>query len=76
MTSSKYIILGGGMVAGYVAKELANRGLRSGELMIISADDTLPYERPPLSKDLLSRKDTEDTLECVTLLIATSVREV
>lgn len=60
MTSSKYIILGGGMVAGYAAKELANRGLRPDELMIISADDSLPYERPPLSKGFLSEKDTED----------------
>jgi len=60
MTSSKYIILGGGMVAGYAAKELASRGLRSGELTIISPDDALPYERPPLSKGFLSGKDTED----------------
>jgi NADPH-dependent 2,4-dienoyl-CoA reductase/sulfur reductase-like enzyme len=59
MALSRYIILGGGMVAGYAAKELASRGLRSGELMIISADDAPPYERPPLSKGFLSGKDTE-----------------
>ena len=35
MSANKYIILGGGMVAGYAAKELANRGLNSGELVII-----------------------------------------
>jgi hypothetical protein len=40
----KYIILGGGMVAGYAAKELASGGLKSGELAIISADSALPYE--------------------------------
>src|SRR5215468_2921919 len=57
MTSSKYIVLGGGMVAGYAAKELASRGLQSGELQIISADDALPYERPPLSKGFLSGKE-------------------
>ena len=34
-------------------------GLRSGELTIISADNVLPYERPPLSKGFLSGKDTE-----------------
>jgi NADPH-dependent 2,4-dienoyl-CoA reductase/sulfur reductase-like enzyme len=60
MASSKYIILGGGMVAGYAAKESASRGLRSGELTIVSAEDTLPYERPPLSKGFLSGKDTAD----------------
>ncbi|HXU19035.1 MAG TPA: FAD/NAD(P)-binding oxidoreductase [Verrucomicrobiae bacterium] len=59
MSSSKYVILGGGMVAGYAAKEMVERGLKSGELTIISADDTLPYERPPLSKGFLSGKDTE-----------------
>jgi NADPH-dependent 2,4-dienoyl-CoA reductase/sulfur reductase-like enzyme len=60
MTRSKYIMLGGGMVAGYAAKELASHGLGPGELRIISADDTLPYERPPLSKGFLSGKDTEE----------------
>jgi NADPH-dependent 2,4-dienoyl-CoA reductase/sulfur reductase-like enzyme len=60
MVSSKYIILGGGMVAGYAAKESASRGLGSGELTIVSAEDTLPYERPPLSKGFLSGKDTAD----------------
>jgi NADPH-dependent 2,4-dienoyl-CoA reductase/sulfur reductase-like enzyme len=59
MTSSKYLLLGGGMVAGYAAKELASRGLGSGELLIISADDALPYERPPLSKGFLSGKENE-----------------
>lgn len=59
MSSSKYVILGGGMVAGYAAKEMVERGLPSGELTIISADDALPYERPPLSKGFLSGKDTE-----------------
>lgn len=60
MTSSEYIVLGGGMVAGYAAKELASRGLAPGELTILSADDALPYERPPLSKGFLSGKDSED----------------
>lgn len=59
MSSSKYIILGGGMVAGYAAKELAKRGLGPFELTIISADDAFPYERPPLSKSFLSGKDKE-----------------
>jgi 3-phenylpropionate/trans-cinnamate dioxygenase ferredoxin reductase component len=59
MSSSKYIILGGGMVAGYAAKELAKRGLGPGELTIISADDAFPYERPPLSKSFLSGKGKE-----------------
>jgi len=62
MQKLKYIILGGGMVAGYAAKELASRGLKSGELAIISADTALPYERPPLSKGFLSGKDDETNI--------------
>lgn len=59
MTASKYVILGGGMVAGYAAKELAGRGLSPGELTIVSSDNALPYERPPLSKGFLAGKETE-----------------
>jgi NADPH-dependent 2,4-dienoyl-CoA reductase/sulfur reductase-like enzyme len=60
MNRAKYVILGGGMVAGYAAKELVERGLKPGELAIISSDSALPYERPPLSKGFLAGKDTAD----------------
>lgn len=62
MNESKFVILGGGMVAGYAAKELAERGLKAGELTIISADTAIPYERPPLSKGFLAGKDTENAI--------------
>ena len=62
MAGSKYLILGGGMVAGYAAKELVGRGLGSGELTIVSGDGALPYERPPLSKGFLAGKDTETSI--------------
>ena len=62
MEKLKYIILGGGMVAGYAAKELASRGLKSRELAILSADFALPYERPPLSKSFLAGKDDETSI--------------
>src|SRR4029077_11831389 len=52
-------ILGGGMVAGYAAKQLVEFGLKPGELTIVSADSAVPYERPPLSKGFLSGRDTE-----------------
>lgn len=60
MNRTKYVILGGGMVAGYAAKELVERGLKAGELVIVSSDSALPYERPPLSKGFLAGKDTAD----------------
>jgi NADPH-dependent 2,4-dienoyl-CoA reductase/sulfur reductase-like enzyme len=56
------IILGGGMVAGYAAKEGVEGDLKSGELGIISADQALPYERPPLSKSFLAGKDDEQSV--------------
>jgi 3-phenylpropionate/trans-cinnamate dioxygenase ferredoxin reductase subunit len=60
MNRIKYVIFGGGMVAGYAAKELVERGLKSGELAIVSSDSALPYERPPLSKGFLAGKDAAD----------------
>jgi NAD(P)H-nitrite reductase large subunit len=56
------ILLGGGMVAGYAAKEFVEAGLKAGELGIVSADDALPYERPPLSKGFLSGKENEQSV--------------
>ena len=50
------------MVAGYAAKEFVERGLKSGDLAILSADTFLPYERPPLSKSFLAGKETEDSI--------------
>ena len=62
MKKSRHVILGGGMVAGYCAKELVERGLKPGELTIVSADTSVPYERPPLSKGFLAGKDSEESI--------------
>lgn len=62
MNGSKVVVLGGGMVAGYAAKQLVELGLRHGELAILSADHSVPYERPPLSKGFLAGKDTEEAI--------------
>lgn len=51
--SYKYIILGGGVAAGYAAREFVKLGLKSGELAIISKEAVAPYERPALSKAYL-----------------------
>src|SRR5262249_9133707 len=63
MDQSNIVILGGGMVAGYAAKQLVELGLPKGELAILSADNAVPYERPPLSKGFLAGKDTEDAIK-------------
>src|SRR3954447_5640466 len=62
MEKVKFVILGGGMVAGYAAKELVELGLPAGDLAIVSADDEIPYERPPLSKSYLAGKDTKESI--------------
>src|SRR5262249_117299 len=63
MNESTIVILGGGMVAGYAAKQLVELGLPKGELAILSADNAVPYERPPLSKSFLAGKDSEDAIK-------------
>src|SRR5579871_6551860 len=62
MNGSRFVILGGGMVAGYAAKQLVELGLKPGELTILSADTAVPYERPPLSKGFLAGKDSESNI--------------
>ncbi|MQM12131.1 hypothetical protein Taro_045046 [Colocasia esculenta] len=49
----KYVILGGGVAAGYAAREFAKLGVNPGELAIISKESVAPYERPALSKGYL-----------------------
>ncbi|KAL6960587.1 Monodehydroascorbate reductase 4, peroxisomal [Sarracenia purpurea var. burkii] len=48
-----YVILGGGVAAGYAALEFSRRGVSHGELCIISEEPVVPYERPALSKGFL-----------------------
>jgi NADPH-dependent 2,4-dienoyl-CoA reductase/sulfur reductase-like enzyme len=62
MEDYKYVVLGGGVVAGNAAKEFVANGIQPGELCIISAESTLPYDRPSLSKDFLAGKKTTDEI--------------
>jgi hypothetical protein len=75
MKISRYLIFGGGMVAGYAAKELVERGLKPGELTIVSGDISLPYERPPLSKGFLAGKDTEAGIRTISIANMRSKRD-
>ncbi|XWS52009.1 hypothetical protein CRYUN_Cryun11dG0030900 [Craigia yunnanensis] len=52
----KYIIVGGGVAAGYAAREFDRQGLKPGELAIISKEAVAPFERPALSKGYLNPK--------------------
>jgi NADPH-dependent 2,4-dienoyl-CoA reductase/sulfur reductase-like enzyme len=51
------VILGGGVVAGYAAKEFVAQSGKRGGLAIVTAENALPYERPPLSKGFLAGKE-------------------
>lgn len=62
MSNYKYVILGGGLTAGYAAQEFVENGIDADELCIVSAEGTLPYERPPLSKDFLAGEKTKDDI--------------
>ncbi len=62
MKTYPYMILGGGLVAGYAATAFVENGLQPGELCILSAEAYPPYERPPLSKGFLAGKSSVDEL--------------
>ncbi len=57
-----YVILGGGVAAGYAAQEFVAQGIAPHELCIVSADERLPYDRPSLSKGYLAGKKSRDKI--------------
>jgi NADPH-dependent 2,4-dienoyl-CoA reductase/sulfur reductase-like enzyme len=63
MVKFPYLILGGGVAAGYAAREFVEQGVSPGQLGLLTADSALPYERPPLSKAFMAgEKDPDDIL--------------
>lgn len=60
MTHHKYLIVGGGMAAKAAIAEIRAQD-QTGAIGLISAEEELPYDRPPLSKHLwFGRKQLED----------------
>ena len=61
MTSSSTIAIVGGGLAGAKAAEALRDKDFDGHVVLFAAEEHLPYERPPLSKDfLLGKKQLED----------------
>jgi 3-phenylpropionate/trans-cinnamate dioxygenase ferredoxin reductase subunit len=58
MKNFKYIIIGGGMTGDSAAKGIREID-KDGSLAIISSESHLPYDRPPLTKDLWKGKEVE-----------------
>jgi apoptosis-inducing factor 3 len=55
----KIVIVGGG-AAGFAAAEMLRRRSYQGSIVMLSADDAAPYDRPNLSKDYLAGNAPED----------------
>lgn len=56
-TAKNVIIIGGGLAGAKTAEALREQGY-DGAVTLIAAEDHLPYERPPMSKDYLAGKAT------------------
>jgi NADPH-dependent 2,4-dienoyl-CoA reductase/sulfur reductase-like enzyme len=56
--AAKVVIVGGGLAASRTAEQL-RRAEHAGEVVIISDEVHLPYDRPPLSKELLRTEDPD-----------------
>ena len=63
MKSFPIVILGGGVVAEYAAKEFVAQSGKKGGLAIVMAENALPYERPPLSKGFLAGKEEASDIQ-------------
>jgi len=58
---SDVIIVGGGLAAVRTAQELRDRG-HTGRVVLVSGEAVLPYDRPPLSKDYLRGRLSDEAI--------------
>ncbi|MGV0157296.1 NAD(P)/FAD-dependent oxidoreductase [Rhodococcus sp. GB-02] len=56
-TNRRFVIVGGGLAGAKMAEALRDRDF-DGEITVLSEEDHLPYERPPLSKEFFAGKKT------------------
>jgi 3-phenylpropionate/trans-cinnamate dioxygenase ferredoxin reductase component len=80
-----YVIVGASLAGAKAAETLREEGF-DGAVVLIGAEDQLPYERPPLSKGYLLGKDARDSIfvhdagwypeHDVDLRLATTVRSI
>jgi len=62
MTADRTLLIVGASVAGAKAAEGARRAGYDGRIVLVGAENERPYERPPLSKDVLrGERDAETT---------------
>jgi 3-phenylpropionate/trans-cinnamate dioxygenase ferredoxin reductase subunit len=56
----RYLIVGGGLAAAKAVEGIREQD-RTGEIVVVTEEEHLPYERPPLSKDVLLGKAGVET---------------
>jgi 3-phenylpropionate/trans-cinnamate dioxygenase ferredoxin reductase subunit len=56
----RFVVVGAGQSGAWVAKTLRTQGFE-GEILLIGEEEHLPYERPPLSKAVLSGKSPPES---------------
>ncbi|MDY0271414.1 MAG: FAD-dependent oxidoreductase [Advenella sp.] len=61
MTAGRIIIAGAGQAGGWAARTLRDKGY-TGNIVLVGVEAHPPYERPPLSKEILQGACTSDTL--------------
>ncbi|MGD9958968.1 NAD(P)/FAD-dependent oxidoreductase [Nocardioides sp.] len=62
MSTERIVVIGGGLAAATAVAELRNNGF-AGSITLLTAEQHLPYERPPLSKAvLLGDKEPESAI--------------
>ena len=59
MSDTTVLIVGGGVAGGTAAASLRDEGF-TGRIVLVTSEARLPYERPPVSKALLSGDTTPD----------------
>ncbi|MDT5211242.1 MAG: 3-phenylpropionate/trans-cinnamate dioxygenase ferredoxin reductase component [Mycobacterium sp.] len=82
-TSGGIVIVGGGLAAARTAEQ-QRRSEYAGPITIVSDEDHLPYDRPPLSKEVLRAETDDVTLKPaefydendITVLLGNGVRSV
>ncbi|MFP5346489.1 MAG: NAD(P)/FAD-dependent oxidoreductase [Actinomycetes bacterium] len=60
MNVDRIVVVGGGLGGAKAVEALREKGFH-GSLVLVGAEDELPYERPPLSKGYLLGKDDFDS---------------
>ncbi len=61
MTAQGFVIVGGGLAAAKAAEQARKQGFE-GPVVIVGDETLRPYERPPLSKEVLIGKAKPDTV--------------